>query len=281
MLRHTGLRIGELLDLEARLPHGLWPEWHVAAGATRQAQRRAGRPARRHRLRAFAEWLGSARPPAFAPTSSVTAACAISSLSNAADGSGREASSRARRRRRGSRAAGCGRPGRCGSWPTSFATPGRPSWSMRACPSRRSWPCSVIDSPEMTIRYARLASPTLRAAYDQALGKVAPEAPRRHRPDARPSRSGQLAGRRDAQDPCRPRVLRPGAGRGGLPLCQRLRDLSQLRDDSDFVPALEDQLNDIRACETTPETTAWNAEVRRHEQVIASLEGHLRRLVDP
>jgi hypothetical protein len=27
-------------------------------------------------------------------------------------------------------------------------------------------------SPEMTIRYARLASPTLRTAYDQAIGKM-------------------------------------------------------------------------------------------------------------
>src|SRR5664280_2979457 len=31
--------------------------------------------------------------------------------------------------------------------------------------------------PEMTIRYARLASPTLRAAYDEAVGKVAPRIP--------------------------------------------------------------------------------------------------------
>ena len=27
-------------------------------------------------------------------------------------------------------------------------------------------------SPEMTLRYAQLASPTLRAAYDQAIGKI-------------------------------------------------------------------------------------------------------------
>ena len=32
-------------------------------------------------------------------------------------------------------------------------------------------------TPEMTIRYACLSSPTLRAAYDQALGKVAPRIP--------------------------------------------------------------------------------------------------------
>lgn len=32
-------------------------------------------------------------------------------------------------------------------------------------------------SPEMTIRYARLASPTLRAAYDAAAGKVAKRIP--------------------------------------------------------------------------------------------------------
>jgi hypothetical protein len=32
-------------------------------------------------------------------------------------------------------------------------------------------------SPEMTIRYARLASPTLRAAYDEAAGKIARRIP--------------------------------------------------------------------------------------------------------
>src|SRR5688500_7817051 len=88
-------------------------------------------------------------------------------------------------------------------------------------------PCIKHTSPEMTIRYARLTSPTLKAAYDQAAGKIARRIPIATVGRAATPDPGRVARLGDAQDPRRPRLLRTGPGGGGLR--QHLRDLSQLR----------------------------------------------------
>ena len=45
-----------------------------------------------------------------------------------------------------------------------------------------------------------------------------------------------------------------------------------------FAPVIEAQLADIRQLRDDAETRGWRSETARHERVIASLEGHLRRL---
>ena len=87
-------------------------------------------------------------------------------------------------------------------------------------------------SAEMTLRYASLASPTVRAAYEDAMAKVRA---RRSLPlivnDRPPSRAqpSRVATWRAAQDPGRARLLLTSPGRRGLPVCQHLRAVRQLR----------------------------------------------------
>ncbi|MGC8472699.1 MAG: tyrosine-type recombinase/integrase, partial [Acidimicrobiales bacterium] len=47
---------------------------------------------------------------------------------------------------------------------------------------------------------------------------------------------------------------------------------------AEFAPVLEGQLADVRALREDARTRGWEAEMARHERVIANLEGHLRRL---
>ena len=108
---------------------------------------------------------------------SVTVGCATSSSSSAADGFGRQGSSRGLSRA----VEAAGLPGPDGmprrvvahqlrhTWATELVNAGMSLQALMALLGHRT--------PEMTIRYARLSSPTLRAAYDQALGKVAPRIP--------------------------------------------------------------------------------------------------------
>jgi integrase len=90
------------------------------------------------------------------------------------------------------------------------------------------------SSPDMTLRYARLASPTVKAAYDQAISKLADSHLGRG-PTPSP-RTRSLAAFGDAQDPCRPRVLFAEPCRRGVPLRKHLRDLPQLCDCSRVPP---------------------------------------------
>ncbi len=55
------------------------------------------------------------------------------------------------------------------TWATELANAGMSIQALMTLLGHRS--------PEMTIRYARLASPTLKAAYDEAAGKIARRIP--------------------------------------------------------------------------------------------------------
>src|SRR5680860_127523 len=45
-----------------------------------------------------------------------------------------------------------------------------------------------------------------------------------------------------------------------------------------FVPAITDQLADIRVLRDDADDRGWTSEATRHQRVITSLEGHLRRI---
>jgi hypothetical protein len=45
-----------------------------------------------------------------------------------------------------------------------------------------------------------------------------------------------------------------------------------------FLPALQHQLADVRALRDDAETRGWHSEATRHAQVITSIQDHLRRL---
>ena len=135
-------------------------------------------------------------------------------------------------------------------------------------------------TPEMTLRYAALASPTLRAAYDEAIGKarkLIPVAPA-GRP-AIPAKvdwiaseflktrlTGGYCSRHLAADAC------PYAN-----ICETC---------DNFVPAAESasalraQLDDIHALRDDANDRGWDNEVARHARAIDALDSHLRRLTN-
>jgi hypothetical protein len=49
----------------------------------------------------------------------------------------------------------------------------------------------------------------------------------------------------------------------------------------EFVPAITDQLADVRVLRDDAEQRGWTSETARHQRVIDSLEGHLRRVQPP
>jgi len=47
---------------------------------------------------------------------------------------------------------------------------------------------------------------------------------------------------------------------------------------TEFAPALQDQLGDVRALHEDAVERGWDSEAARHARVIGSIAGHLRRL---
>lgn len=133
-------------------------------------------------------------------------------------------------------------------------------------------------TPEMTLRYATLASPTLRSAYDEAMGKVRrritlplaspPSAPVRVewlRSEFLKTRlAGGFCSRHLTAEAC--------------PYANVCETCDNFMPTPDFAPVLEDQLADIRELKADADTRGWASESDRHGRVIASLEEHLTRL---
>jgi hypothetical protein len=133
-------------------------------------------------------------------------------------------------------------------------------------------------TPEMTLRYAALASPTLRAAYDEAMGKVRkliPVAPA-GRPAVPPKvewiaseflktrLTGGYCSRHLAADAC--------------PYANVCETCDNFVPGHEFAPALRAQLDDIRQLKADAEHRGWTSEAARHQRVVEALDGHLRRL---
>jgi hypothetical protein len=135
-------------------------------------------------------------------------------------------------------------------------------------------------SPEMTIRYARLASPTLRAAYDEAIGKM------RRRIPVAPAGSPAVP---DRLEWLRSEMLKTRVAHGycsrdlvaeACPYANVCETCPNFVTAPEFVPALNAQLADVHQLRDDAETRGWASEVARHQRVIASLEGHVRRLAN-
>lgn len=134
-------------------------------------------------------------------------------------------------------------------------------------------------SPEMTMRYAQLASPTLRAAYDQAVGKL-----RRRIPVAAVVGGHAIPNQIEW---LRSEMLKTRVAHG---YCSR--DLAaeacsyaniwetcpNFTSAPEFIPAIDAQLDDIRALRDDANDRGWTSETARHQRVIESLEHHLHRL---
>lgn len=156
------------------------------------------------------------------------------------------------------------------TWATSLANSGMSLQALMALLGHRS--------PEMTLRYATLASPTLRRAYDEAMGKVRPRIPvapagRPALPDKVEWLAAEMIKTRLAHGYCTRELVAEAC-----PYANVCENCANFVTTPEFAPVLESQLADELALREDAGLKGWNSEVARHDRVIASLDGHLRRL---
>ncbi|MDP8960382.1 MAG: tyrosine-type recombinase/integrase [Actinomycetota bacterium] len=277
VMRHTGLRVGELLDLELDCiidygPAGSWLRVPLGKLNNERAV-----PLDQDALEALDLWLAqrSRQRPLPHPRDGRMADFVFvehgRKLGPARLSSGL---------RRAVRAAGLvgpdGKPLRIVShqlrhtYATSLVNAGMSLQALMALLGHRS--------PEMTIRYARLASPTLRAAYEQAIVKMRQLLP--ITPAVAPALPDRVEWLRSEM--LKTRVAHGYCARelaaAACPYANICETCPNFTTAPEFEPALTAQLADVRRLRDDADTRGWTSEVARHERVIDSLEGHLRRL---
>jgi hypothetical protein len=135
-------------------------------------------------------------------------------------------------------------------------------------------------SAEMTLRYASIASPTVRAAYEAAMSKVRARSALVIAPTGKTAVPDRVAWLRSEM--LKTRVAHGYCARElvaeACPYANICEQCENFVSSPEFVPALEAQLSDVSALRDDAETRGWGSEVARHERVIASIQSHLRRL---
>ena len=133
-------------------------------------------------------------------------------------------------------------------------------------------------TPEMTLRYATLASPALRSAYDQAIGKVRKTLP--IAPVGRPIVPAKVDW--IASEFLKTRVAHGYCSRhlaaGACPYANICETCDNFVPGTEHLPALRDQLSDIHQLRADAGQRGWDGEVKRHGRVISALEHHCSRL---
>lgn len=277
VLRHTGIRIGELLDLEIGhlVDYGSNGTWlRVPLGKLHNER---SVPVDDHALEALDEWLGQRQSQRARP--------------HPRDGHLADFVFVAKGRRLGTTrvqrgfrdavtAAGLfgpdGQPLKVTAhqmrhtWATELANAGMSIQALMTLLGHRS--------PEMTIRYARLASPALKSAYDQAAGRVArriPVAPagKPAVPDRVEWLAAEMLKTRVAHGYCSRDLVAEACSYANI--CETCPNYVTA---PEFEPAIEAQLADIHALRDDAQHRGWTSEPSRHERVIASLERHLQRI---
>ena len=135
-------------------------------------------------------------------------------------------------------------------------------------------------TPEMTLRYAHLASDTVKDAYDDAMAKVRSRRPVfvagaggsfvpdriqwLHSEMLKTRLTGGYCARHPAAGPC------PYAN-----VCEQCDNFAP---GEEFTSALGAQLADVIALRDDARERGWTAEADRHARVIESLQTHLDRL---
>lgn len=135
-------------------------------------------------------------------------------------------------------------------------------------------------SAEMTLRYASIASPTVRAAYEAAMGKararsalvVAP-AGKTAVPDRVAWLRSEMLKTRLANGYCARELVADTCAYANI--CEQCENFVT---SPEFAPLLRAQLTDVTALRDDAQARGWGSEVARHERVIASIDSHLRRL---
>lgn len=134
-------------------------------------------------------------------------------------------------------------------------------------------------SPQMSLRYASLASSTVRAAYEAALGRS-----RRALPVLAPSGRPGVPDRVEwlRSEMLKTRVAHGYCARepvaGPCPYANICEQCENFQPGQEFLATFEAQLADVAALRDDAATRDWDSEELRHQRVIESLERHLQRL---
>ncbi len=156
------------------------------------------------------------------------------------------------------------------TWATSLANAGMSLQALMALLGH--------VTPQMTIRYATLASPTLRAAYDEAMGKMRRQftltpAGKPIIPDKVSWLNSEMLKTRVAHGYC----SRHQAA-GACPYANICETCDNFITGPEFAPALRNQLADVQHLHADAQSRGWDSEAARHARVADALADHLSRL---
>jgi site-specific recombinase XerD len=135
-------------------------------------------------------------------------------------------------------------------------------------------------STEMTLRYASLAAPTVRAAYEEAMSKARTRLTLTIAPVGKPIvpnrvewLRGEMLKTRVAHGYCSRQLAAQACPYANI--CEQCDNFVTA---TEFIPALQAQIADVTALHDDAAERGWDTEVARHARVIASIQGHLDRL---
>jgi len=135
-------------------------------------------------------------------------------------------------------------------------------------------------TPEMTLRYASLAGPTVRGAYDAAMAKLHQRRPlplvvhgRPVVPDRVAWLTSEMIKTRVAHGYCSRHLAAEAC-----PYANICENCDNYQTSAQFLPQLQDQLADAQALHDDALERGWDSEVARHARLIASLQRHVDHL---
>ena len=132
----------------------------------------------------------------------------------------------------------------------------------------------------MTLRYAALAAPAVRTAYEEAMGKARTRLALAIAPAGQPIIPGRIEWLR--AEMLKTRVAHGYCSRqlaaDACPYANICEQCHNYVTAPEFIPQLQDQLADVTALRDDAAARGWHTEVARHSRVIASIQGHLKRL---
>jgi hypothetical protein len=135
-------------------------------------------------------------------------------------------------------------------------------------------------STEMTLRYAALAAPAVRTAYEEAMSKARTRLALAIAPAGQPIIPGRVEWLR--AEMLKTRVAHGYCSRQlaaeACPYANICEQCDNYVTAPEFIPQLQAQLADVTALRDDAAARGWHTEVARHSRVIASLQAHLHRL---
>ena len=277
VLRHTGLRIGELLDLELGSvydygPAGSWLKVPLGKLATERMV-----PLDATALAALDQWTGQRGPSRALPhprTGTVTDFLFTNH--------GRRLGPTRIRNGLIAASTAAGLRGTDGSalivtphqlrhtWATELANAGMSLQALMALLGHAT--------AQMTVRYATLASPTLRIAYDDAVGKMRRQLTltpvgRPTVPDKVNWLNSEMIKTRVAHGYCSRHETAGACSYANI--CENCANFTT---GPEFTDALTEQLDDIQCLKADAEERGWESEAARHATTAAALTTHLHQL---